>query len=115
MMVLSAFYMLTTIGGVTITAIRIGSGDIDGANQAFMHALTINLLFSVLFLVLGTCFNEVLVTVLGAKGIYHDMVSDYIFWCSAFTVPSSLAMLMQGFGRNDNAPVLVMIATIVRS
>lgn len=53
MMVLSAFYMLTTIGGVTITAIRIGSGDIDGANQAFMHALTINLLFSVLFLVLS--------------------------------------------------------------
>ena len=47
---------------------------------------------------------------LGAKGIYHDMASDYIFWCCAFTVPSSLAMLMQGFTRNDNAPVLVILS-----
>lgn len=39
-MVVCAVFMLTTIGGVTVTAIRLGRGDVDGANEAFMHSLT---------------------------------------------------------------------------
>ena len=38
-MIITAFYMMTTIGGVTITAIRIGRKDFYGANQVFMHSL----------------------------------------------------------------------------
>ena len=38
-MVLNAFVMLTVVGGVTVSAVRIGRGDITGANQAFMHSL----------------------------------------------------------------------------
>ena len=34
-MVLNAFVMLTVVGGVTVSAVRIGRGDITGANQAF--------------------------------------------------------------------------------
>ncbi len=49
---------------------------------------------------------------LGAAGVYHDMVSEYIFWCSIFTIPSAMSITLQGFGRNDNAPILVMVATI---
>lgn len=112
MMILSAVYMLTTIGGVTITAIRMGRKDIKGANQAFMHALSLTLLASAVFMIVGTIFNEALVSALGATGVYHDMVSEYIFWCSIFTIPSALSIILQGFGRNDNAPLLVMVATI---
>lgn len=62
MMILSAVYMLTTIGGVTITAIRMGRKDIKGANQAFMHALSLTLLASAVFMIVGTIFNEALVS-----------------------------------------------------
>lgn len=113
MMIIAAAYLLTTIGGVTIAAIRIGRKDISGANQVFMHALCLTALFSAVFMVIGTVFNEPLVTALGATGVYHDMVSEYIFWCSIFTIPSAMSIILQGFGRNDNAPVLVMVATIV--
>lgn len=112
MMIIAAAYLLTTIGGVTIAAIRIGRKDIDGANQVFMHALCLTALLSAIFMIIGTVFNEVLVTALGATGVYHDMVSEYIFWCSIFTIPSAMSIILQGFGRNDNAAVLVMIATI---
>lgn len=33
-MVLNAIIMLTVVGGVTVSAVRIGRGDIAGANQA---------------------------------------------------------------------------------
>lgn len=112
MMIIAAAYLLTTIGGVTIAAIRIGRKDIDGANQVFMHALCLTALFSVIFMIIGTIFNEALVTALGTTGVYHDMVSEYIFWCSIFTIPSAMSIILQGFGRNDNAAVLVMVATI---
>ena len=39
-MTVNALFMLTTIGGITVTAIRLGRGDHAGANQAFMHSLT---------------------------------------------------------------------------
>ena len=43
-MVVNAVFMLTTIGGITIVAIRLGRGDKDGANEAFMHAVTVNII-----------------------------------------------------------------------
>lgn len=47
------------------------------------------------------------------RGIYVEMVCDYLFWYTAFTIPSALAATLQGFGRNDGAPVFVMVSTIV--
>ena len=46
-MLVGAFSVLFNIGGVAVAAVRFGRGDNEGANQAFMHALTINaILFS---------------------------------------------------------------------
>ena len=103
-MVIGAVFMLTTIGGVTITAIRMGRKDYEGANQAFMHATVSTLV--------GTLFTKPLAVLLGADGNYVKMVCDYLFWYTAFTIPSALAATLQGFGRNDGAPVFVMVSTI---
>ena len=112
-MIISSAFMLTTIGGVTITAIRIGRKDFEGANNAFMHALLCTLAFSAFFTVAGTFFRRPLAALLGADGVYAGMVSEYLLWYSVFTVPSAFAAALQGFGRNDGAPVFVMISTIV--
>jgi len=112
-MIIGAVFMLTTIGGVTITAIRIGRKDYEGANQAFMHAVVSTLAVSAFFTILGTVFTEPIARLLGAEGVYVQMVCDYLFWYTAFTIPSALSATLQGFGRNDGAPVFVMVSTIV--
>lgn len=111
-MVIGAAFMLTTIGGVTITAIRIGRKDYEGANQAFMHAAISTLIVAVFFTLIGTLFTRPLAVLLGAEGVYVKMVCGYLFWYTAFTIPSALSATLQGFGRNDGAPVFVMVSTI---
>lgn len=111
-MIIGAAFMLTTIGGVTITAIRIGRKDSEGANQAFMHAMVSTLVIAALFTIIGTLFTRPLAILLGANGVYVKMVSDYLFWYTFFTIPSALSATLQGFGRNDGAPVFVMVSTI---
>lgn len=112
-MIIGAVFMLTTIGGVTITAIRIGRKDFDGANKAFMHSLLCTFVFAAFFTIVGTLFTKPLASLLGATGVYLDMVCDYLLWYSIFTIPSAFAAALQGFGRNDGAPVFVMVSTIV--
>ena len=112
-MVIGAVFMLTTIGGVTITAIRMGRKDYAGANQSFLHAAAATLVVAAFFTVIGTVFTKPLAILLGASGVYVEMVCDYLFWYTVFTIPSALAATLQGFGRNDGAPVFVMVSTIV--
>lgn len=53
-MLVGALFMLTTIGGVTVVAIRLGRGDEAGANQAFMHAISATALVAVITSLTGT-------------------------------------------------------------
>lgn len=112
-MVIGAAFMLTTIGGVTVAAIRLGRGDIPGANQAFMHSLGCTAVIATVFSVIGIMFTRPLAALLGADWNYIDMVCDYLLWYSIFTLPAAISTTLQGFGRNDGAPVFVMASTIV--
>ena len=114
-MTVNALYMLITVGGVTIYAVRTGRNDHDGANQAFMHALTLMLGLGVLLTVIGTTLSKPLGYLFGANETYIGYVSDYLVWYSAFILPAAISMLLQFFVRNDGSPMLVMIATVVSS
>ena len=46
--------MLISIGGVAIYAIRIGQGDVDGANDVFRHGILLQLCAAAVFSVTGT-------------------------------------------------------------
>lgn len=112
-MVIGAAFMLTTIGGVTVAAIRLGRGDVPGANQAFMHSLGCTAVIATVFSLIGIMFTRPLAALLGADWNYIDMVCDYLLWYSIFTLPAAISTTLQGFGRNDGAPVFVMASTIV--
>ena len=79
-MVVNALFMLSTIGGVTIVAIRLGRGDKEGANQAFMHAVLINITFAVILCILGVFFHNPICTLLGANDTFHELATEYLFW-----------------------------------
>lgn len=112
-MIATALNMLTSMGGVTIAAIRLGRGDKEGANQAFMHAVTANFTIAAVITFLGLVFTEPLSRALGADGVYLPMVKDYMFFWALFAIPSALSVVFQFFCRNDGSPVLVGVATAV--
>lgn len=114
-LILNALYMLTAVGGATVTAIRLGRGDTEGANLAFLHSLTALLATAAVLTMVGVGLTESLGYLLGANAVYINDVKDYLFWYSAFILPSALGMLLQFFVRNDGSPVLVMAATGVSS
>ena len=112
-MVLNAIIMLTVIGGVTVSAVRIGRGDIAGANQAFMHSLAGTLTAAFVMTLIGTCLTSRIATLLGANETYHQLVCDYLFWYSLFAVPSGLMTFMNNYCRNDGSPVLVSVGSTI--
>mgnify|MGYP004448356751 FL=1 len=111
-MILNALYLLTTVGGVTVVAIRIGRGDIDGANQVFMHSVIFTAAVGLVFTLAGTVFSKEIVALLGANDTFLKLGSDYLFWYTLFVIPAGLTVCFQGFCRNDGSPGLSSIAVI---
>ena len=111
-MVVNALFQLTTIGGVTVVAIRLGRKDTEGANHAFMHATLGALAISVVLCIIGTCLTGPVCKLLGATDTYYNMATEYLFWYSVFIIPSGLSTALQGFCRNDGSPVLVSVAVV---
>lgn len=112
-LIVQALNAMASIGDVTITAIRFGSEDKSGAQQAFMHSATINLLIGIGVVVLGCGLTQPICQWLGATGNYLEMAQDYVFWWSLFAIANSVSLNLQSFCRNDGNPGLVAITNIV--
>lgn len=111
-MIIGAIAALFATGGVAVAAIRFGRGDAKGANQAFMHSFTINLVvFSILTVVGMTC-SDGIATLLGANDTFHAMVSEYIFYYSMFALPAGLFTCLANFCRNDGDPRIATAAAL---
>ena len=111
-LIANALAILLTIGGTTITAIRFGREDIDGANDAFMHSSTIAFLAGISLMVIGMLFSDKIAVLTGANETFAKMTDEYLFYFSAFSLPLLCSVILQGFIRNDNAPILVSVAVI---
>lgn len=112
-LVANALNAMASIGGVTITAIRFGRGDKEGAQNAFMHSFTINLCVGLLITLMGCVFTGPVCGLLGASENYVKLVQEYVFWWALFAVANSLSLNLQSFCRNDGAPGLVAITNVV--
>jgi len=114
-MVLGALIMLTVVGGITITAIRLGRGDTKGANEAFMHSFVITVLFSGIIGLAGIIFTGQIAKLLGATDVFYDYVTDYLFWYSVFAIPGALFSFANNFGRNEGITILVSFSCVFAS
>ena len=104
-----ALSTLFNIGGVTVASVRLGRGDVDGANLAFMHSLSANLAVFSVISVTGMLLRGKIAQLLGANETYLQMVSDYIFWYSVFLIPSTLGPCLNTFARNDGNPQIGLV------
>ncbi|UWP59851.1 MATE family efflux transporter [Ruminococcus gauvreauii] len=112
-MLAGALSALFAVGGVAVAAIRFGRGDESGANQAFMHSITANLIVFAIFSIVGIGFSDKIANLLGANATYHGMVSEYIRNYSLFLIPAGLNLCLSSFCRNDGNPKISTIAAIV--
>ncbi len=112
-MIFSALTMLTTIGGLTISAIRMGREDEEGANRVFMQSFALTMVISVFFCLAGVLFTKPIAVLLGANENFLRPTCDYLFWYAAFMIPIGAAMSASGFARTDGAPVLVSAGLII--
>lgn len=112
-LIVQALNAMASIGGVTITAVRFGSGDKEGAQNAFMHAVTINLIVGCLVVLIGCGFTAPVCRLLGAEGVYFEMAKDYVFWWALFAVANSVSLNLQSFCRNDGNPGLVAVTNVI--
>lgn len=111
-MAVNAIFMLINIGGVSIAAIRLGQGDIDGANRVFRQSTGMLLAASAILCAIGVFLTDPLCRLLGATETFHAYAMDYMFWWSLFIIPNGISMGLQAYCRNDNAPGLVSVAVI---
>lgn len=112
-MIVGAMNMLISVGGVAIYAVRIGKGDVEGANKVFCHGMLLMVCAAAILSFIGVFFTDRVCTMLGANETFHHLAAEYLFWYSVFIVPSAISMGMQNYCRNDNAPGLVSIVVIV--
>lgn len=112
-MVLGALIMLSVVGGVTVAAIRLGRGDTDGANQAFMHSFTATVIITAAMSLAGILFTGPIARLLGATDVFYEYVKEYLFWYCVFALANGLLTFANNFGRNDGATILVSTANVL--
>ena len=108
-----ALNAMASIGGVTFTAIRFGRGDKAGAQSAFMHSLTLNLLAGILITLAGSVCTGAVCSLLGASESYLPLVREYVCWYALFAIPNALSLNLQSFCRNDGSLGLVAVTNVV--
>ncbi len=104
------------MGGATVVAIRMGRGDREGANYAFMTSVALTLLVSVLLTAAGMVFCEQIISMSGGRtlsGAMRDMAADYLFYYCAFSVPMLMSTCLSVFVRNDGSPALSFVGMCV--
>ena len=104
------------MGGATVVAIRMGRGDKDGANHAFMTAFSLTVLISILLMAVGMTFSQQIVDLSGAGKLSEEMrkmSANYLFYYSAFSIPMLMSTCLSVFVRNDGSPALSFMGMCV--
>ena len=114
---ITAVTAMVPMGGATVVAIRMGRGDKEGANHAFMTAFSLTLLISVILMTVGMVFSHEIVDMSGARQLsaeMREMSAQYLFYCSAFSIPMLIGTCLSVFVRNDGSPHAVLYRDVRR-
>lgn len=108
-----ALGMLFAIGGATKFAIHKGAGDTKSANKVFTHTVIIVACVAAVFVLLGIFLPGPIATFLGADGATFEYSKTYVQIMLCFAPFFMFNNTLQNFVRNDGAPRLAMIASLI--
>lgn len=108
-----ALSLLIGIGGANVYSFYKGQGDTDKANNIFCQCLALLAIIGFVLAVGGFVFREELARFLGANGDLLPYVTAYLKWMAPVSFLQVIIFGLIIFIRNDNAPKLVMVASVV--
>lgn len=111
-MVIIALGMLIGIGGANVYSFHKGKGDAEEANNIFCQCLVLSIIIGMALALTGFFFRENLALFLGANQEMLPSVVAYLKWLAPFSLLQIVVFVLIVFVRNDDAPKLVMTASI---
>jgi putative MATE family efflux protein len=113
--VLFAIGLLLGVGGATALSVSIGQKKFDKLNDIFTYSVGIAFMIGVLITAFGSIFIDELSYALGATNENFQLVKEYLRVILAFSISFILVNTLSVFIRNDKAPRLAMVSTILGS
>lgn len=107
--------LMLGMGGATKFSIYKSQNDHKSADAIYTNTLYLGVIFSVLFMAVGLFLSGRLATLLGADSAVFDMTNTYLKVLLLFSPAFIFNDILLCFVRNDGAPRLSMIATVVGS
>lgn len=102
-------------GGATRFSICKGANDIKGQSNIFSNSMSLTLLVSIPFVILGLFFSGALAQLLGANGAVLSDTQGYLKIILIFAPLFLLENVIMSFVRNDGSPALAMAAMLTGS
>jgi len=103
------------IGGATRYTIARSRGEYEAGDKIFSATLAVSLAVSAVFALLGLFGAEMTARLLGSDEEILKMTTDYLRVVLIFAPAFSLNQIMTCFVRNDGAPNLAMLGTLIGS
>lgn len=104
--------MFGTGGGAMYSAF-LATGEVKRARSIFTGGFFSVVVIGILVTVLSLIFLDPIVTVLGGAGALRQGVTDYVKWVVIFSFSYMAECFFVAFLRNDNAPKLAMVGTLL--
>ena len=111
-MVIIALSMLIGVGGANVYSFYKGKGDTGKANNIFCESLALLVIIGIALALAGFVFCGNLARFLGANEELLPSATAYLKWLVPFALPQMIVFGLIVFIRNDDAPRLVMAASI---
>ncbi len=111
-MIVIALAMLISVGGANVYSFYKGQGEAAKANNIFCQCLTLSAVAGAVLALAGFAFREPLALFAGANEALLPSATAYLKWLAPFSLFQMIVCCLSIFVRNDDAPRLVMIATV---
>lgn len=108
-----ALGLLFGIGGSVMLSIARGRGDEDSGNRFFTVATAAALVVALIITLLFVLFRKQFLILFGADAELLPFCMDYTFWLTMAVPFFLMAQVLSAFLRNDGAPFLATMATIL--
>ena len=107
--------LMLGVGGATKFSILKGMKHTKETDMIYSNTVILTVIFSVVFVLTGLLGAGKLAVLLGADKVTYEMTTTYLRWILIFAPAFMLNEVLHCFVRNDDAPNLVMFATLAGS
>lgn len=107
--------LMLGMGGATRFSICKSQEKTEEVDQVYTNTIYLALIFSGVFILIGSFFSRQVALLLGADRVVAEMTTTYLRWLLLFAPAFILNDILLCFVRNDGSPQLTMAAQLIGS